>query len=155
MAEIIQQQSSSLENWYDTSSAQDISGHFHYGVLSGGAYFPEEAFPSVCGVSTTNASGEKFWDYCPVTDPYPGYFQSGISTNPVWATGTAGQSCTGACLAVFQGDGNFVLYNGNTPYWATNTAEGEVSDPGAELQLVNVSPWVEVLNQQGSVSWHQ
>jgi hypothetical protein len=86
---------------------------------------------------------------------YPGYFQSGISANPVWSTGTVGQSCTGACLAVFQGDGNFVLYNGNTPYWATSTAEGEVSDPGAELQLVSLSPWVEVLNQQGSVSWHQ
>ncbi|GAA1257166.1 hypothetical protein GCM10009665_54630 [Kitasatospora nipponensis] len=35
-----------------------------------------------------------------------------------WATNTMG---SGATNATYQSDGNFVLYNGNSPLWASNT----------------------------------
>ncbi|TQF02953.1 hypothetical protein E6W39_12655 [Kitasatospora acidiphila] len=37
---------------------------------------------------------------------------------PCWATGTNG---SGATNATYQSDGNFVLYNGNSALWASNT----------------------------------
>ncbi len=74
------------------------------------------------------------------------------NNNPLWASNTAGQSCGQQnCTAVFQSDGNFVLYNNGKPYWATNTADSEATDNGkaAYLRFSNSYPYLEVVNGAG------
>ncbi|CAA7406380.1 unnamed protein product [Spirodela intermedia] len=43
------------------------------------------------------------------------------NTTPIWSTQTSGKGTN--CAGLLQGDGNFVVYNGNRqPVWASNTA---------------------------------
>lgn len=45
----------------------------------------------------------------------------------VWSTGTDKRSCSG-CVAKFQGDGNFVLYDANgRNFWSTNTGDNRAN----------------------------
>jgi hypothetical protein len=58
----------------------------------------------------------------------------------LWQSGTSG-ACSGNCKAVFQSDGNLVLYeNGSTPYWNTATYR----NPGAELVLAATPPYLSI-----------
>jgi len=68
---------------------------------------------------------------------------------PVWSSGTSGQNCSAGCTANFQGDGNFVLYNGSTPYWSTFT----YGNAGAKLRISTKFPYLEIINTQGQVLW--
>lgn len=51
----------------------------------------------------------------------------GITGRTCWASNTVGRGTR----AVYQGDGNFVVYNGNTPTWASNT----VGDGGSTVDI--------------------
>jgi hypothetical protein len=65
---------------------------------------------------------------------------------PLWSTGTYGQNCgANQCRAAFQGDGNFVVYNGGKPLWNSGTA----GNPGAQLVFSGQPPWVEFLQPGG------
>jgi hypothetical protein len=69
---------------------------------------------------------------------------------PLWSTGTGGQDCTaGQCVAIFQSDGNFVVYNGSTVLWTSGTA----GYPDAELLLDGQSPQLEITNTDSSILW--
>lgn len=67
----------------------------------------------------------------------------------LWSTQTNGL-CSSAvnCRAIFQSDGNFVLYDGTRPYWYTNT-----SSKGKKLVLSKNSPYLSILDSSGSVVW--
>jgi hypothetical protein len=68
----------------------------------------------------------------------------------VWSSGTGGQDCSSdQCFAVFQTDGNFVVYNGVTPLWNSAT----YGNPGAQLVLSSQSPQIEVVVGGGSILW--
>jgi hypothetical protein len=68
----------------------------------------------------------------------------------VWDTGTGGQNCgTGQCVAVFQADGNLVVYNGSTPLWGSGTS----GNPGAQLLLSAQSPQLEIIGSNQSILW--
>jgi hypothetical protein len=65
-------------------------------------------------------------------------YQSG---NPVWYTSNVSQSCANQCQAVFQGDGNLVVYNGSTVLWNSGTW----GNPWAQLVLSSTAPYVQVI----------
>lgn len=68
----------------------------------------------------------------------------------VWSSGTYGQDCSGGqCLAVFQSDGNFVVYNGVTPLWNSGT----YGHPGAQLTLSAETPQLEIVDTDQSILW--
>jgi subtilase family serine protease len=68
------------------------------------------------------------------------YEQSGPA---VWSSGTYGQNCgSDQCFAVFQIDGNFVVYNGSTALWNSGT----YGNPGAELVLSAQSPQLQIID---------
>jgi hypothetical protein len=61
---------------------------------------------------------------------------------PVWATGTSGRACSPSCTASFQADGNLVLYENGSPYWASNT-----DNQGATALIFNSSaPYLQIVN---------
>jgi hypothetical protein len=65
---------------------------------------------------------------------------------PVWASNTSGRACSAAtCSAVFQADGNFVLYQNGAAYWATQTAA-----PNGTLLVSSAAPFIMVLAQDGT-----
>jgi hypothetical protein len=67
-----------------------------------------------------------------------------------WSTGTFGQPCgTNQCNAVFQGDGNFVVYNGGVPLWSSGT----YGNASALLTLSASMPQLEISNPNGSILW--
>jgi hypothetical protein len=66
----------------------------------------------------------------------------------LWTTRTAGNCPSGPCFAVFQGDGNLVLYtqDRSTPYWNADTA-------GQALRLTSAAPFVSILDAVGKTVW--
>ncbi len=76
------------------------------------------------------------------------------STASLWAANTAPRNCDltqswiNGCHLTAQGDGNLVLYNGSSPYWATNT-----NGAPAQFVLSNTPPYLTVQNAQGVVIW--
>ena len=70
--------------------------------------------------------------------------QSGWS--PTWATNTVG---TGANVAYFQSDGNFVLY---TPQGGSVWSSGTAGNPCSSLTVAN-SGQVTITNTSGTVVW--
>jgi hypothetical protein len=76
-----------------------------------------------------------------------GLYQNGAA---LWSSQTAGQMCgANQCLAAFQGDGNFVIYNGSTAIWTSNTA----GNPGAQLMLSTQSPHIQIMGSNQSILW--
>jgi hypothetical protein len=73
------------------------------------------------------------------------------SIKPLWASNTAGHSCSHGCMAAFQGDGNFVLYDGTIPYWASNT--NGARSAGAMLILSGTKPYIKILDKKGGKVW--
>jgi hypothetical protein len=73
----------------------------------------------------------------------------GGAVTAAWASNTAG-ACLGACVGIFQGDGNLVLYDDvagvRTPYWATNT-DGR----GKTLVVSGHAPHLTILDAGGGV----
>ena len=69
--------------------------------------------------------------------------------NVVWSSNTSGHP--NAMLA-FQGDGNWVLYDGN-PIWATGTADDQKGGKGGVKLLLNGSGNVQILNADSQVIW--
>ncbi len=73
----------------------------------------------------------------------------------LWRAASPAQSCppfavwSKACYAAFQGDGNLVLYNGKTPYWATGTGSGHA----AGLTLSASKPYLTLTNATGTATW--
>ncbi len=73
----------------------------------------------------------------------------------VWQAPSPAQSCppfavwNKACFAVFQGDGNLVLYNGTTPYWATGTGVALATG----LTLSASKPYLTLTNASGAATW--
>lgn len=66
---------------------------------------------------------------------------------PLWASGTTGRSCTPSrCMAVFQTDGNLVLYQDGAPFWATGTQ-------GSSLRVSTSWPYLTVSDAAGNVVW--
>lgn len=65
-----------------------------------------------------------------------------------WSTLTAGQDCSQGCHADFQPDGNLVLYNGTSWFWASHT-DGK----GSNLLLSQNAPYVSIIGPQGSTVW--
>jgi hypothetical protein len=67
-------------------------------------------------------------------------------SSPLWGTGTAG---SGATVAKFQGDGNFVLYaSAGTPIWQSGTG----GQPASQLAVQNDGNVV-IYNRNGSAIW--
>jgi hypothetical protein len=71
------------------------------------------------------------------------------SNDAVWASGTLQHCQASSCRAVFQGDGNFVLYNDSKPYWQAGTAH----NPGAKLTLTNRVPYLSITAETGADLW--
>ena len=68
---------------------------------------------------------------------------------PLWNTGTDGQNCgANQCFALFQGDGNLVVYNAGRPLWNSGTA----GLPAAQLVFSAQTPQLEIVSNQ-SVLW--
>jgi len=68
----------------------------------------------------------------------------------IWYTGTSGQNCGASnCVAIFQGDGNLVVYNGSTPLWNSGT----FGNPGAQLVFSGQFPQIQIIGANQSVLW--
>jgi hypothetical protein len=68
----------------------------------------------------------------------------------IWSTGTWGQNCgANQCFALFQGDGNLVVYNGSTPLWNSGTW----GNPAAQLLLSAESRQLEIIGSNQSILW--
>jgi len=66
-------------------------------------------------------------------------YLSGVGA--VWSTGTAGsRNCNSGCVAQFQSDGNLVLYQNSSPYWASGTG----GNAGAILNLQGAWPFITI-----------
>jgi hypothetical protein len=84
------------------------------------------------------------------------------TTKPLWSSGTGGRPCEaskncGAFKTVFQADGNFVVYEGNTALWATfpnglplNTCTGQSL---CHFSIQEKSPYLTILNSSNNVLW--
>ena len=70
----------------------------------------------------------------------------------VWWTGTSGRNCTPqTCYAIFQGDGNLVLYQNQRAYWNTATIS-----PNYKLRIAQTYPFVSILDRRnGAFVWWQ
>jgi hypothetical protein len=67
-----------------------------------------------------------------------------------WSSHTYGQNCgSNQCVAAFQSDGNFVVYNGSTPLWFSNTG----GNPTATLVLSSSLPYIQIISGNNSVLW--
>jgi hypothetical protein len=74
------------------------------------------------------------------------------SVKPLWASNTAGHSCSGTCEASFLGDGNFVLSDGTKPFWETHTdAPGKA---GTMFILSGAKPYIKILGAKGAMVWN-
>ena len=77
----------------------------------------------------------------------------------LWTVATPVQSCPQGvawyqtCHATFQGDGNFVLYNGNQPYWSTGTSSLSLGVP-TQLVASATAPYLSLLTQSNVVIWN-
>ena len=67
----------------------------------------------------------------------------------VWNSGTSGQSCGASCSLAFQGDGNLVLYNNGSAYWAS----GSGGNANATLTVSATAPYLVITNTSGQVVW--
>ena len=65
----------------------------------------------------------------------------------LWSTGTSGQCSSGVCEAIFQTDGNLVLYDDGYPYWSSGTA-----GKGGILRLQTSAPFVSILDALGKTT---
>lgn len=66
--------------------------------------------------------------------------------HPLWASNTTGHSCSAStCSAVFQADGNFVLKQGSTVYWQTQTKATK-----GRLTVTSAAPFIQVLAEDGT-----
>ncbi len=67
----------------------------------------------------------------------------------LWSIMKGGNSCTSArpCNAVFQNDGNFVVYQGSTPLWNSETVGA------TKLIFQEARPYLRILNSGGSLLW--
>ncbi|MBK8014466.1 MAG: hypothetical protein IPK13_24340 [Deltaproteobacteria bacterium] len=72
-------------------------------------------------------------------------------TSAVWNTQTGGRDQGREALAAFQGDGNFVVYAGSEPLWATMTV-GDTRR-ALRLQLGRQGPWLRLLGSTGGTLW--
>ncbi|MBC7741556.1 MAG: hypothetical protein H7061_05135 [Bdellovibrionaceae bacterium] len=70
--------------------------------------------------------------------------------SPLWATNTSSNCKGGNCIAVFQADGNFVLYQNNIPIWASNTIGS-----GYKLKISHENPILSIVGSDGKVIWSQ
>lgn len=61
-----------------------------------------------------------------------------------WSTFTAGHDCSQGCHADFQPDGNLVLYNGTSWFWASHT-DGK----GTYLLLSRNAPYASIIGLSG------
>jgi hypothetical protein len=72
--------------------------------------------------------------------------------NILWQSGTSLQ-CDGSCQAVFQNDGNLVLYGpantGYAAYWTSQT----LNNSRGSLILSNHAPYLKILDKKGKVLW--
>jgi len=68
----------------------------------------------------------------------------GVNKKPLWASVTPGRNCAN-CRAVFQGDGNLVLYQDSRQYWASNTG----GHSNSSLVLSTTSPYVSIVDRTG------
>ena len=72
--------------------------------------------------------------------------------NILWQSGTSLQ-CEGSCQAVFQNDGNLVLYGpantGYAAYWTSQT----LNNSRGSLILSNHAPYLKILDKKGKVLW--
>lgn len=69
----------------------------------------------------------------------------------LWSSQTAIGGCSPSnCVAVFQGDGNLVLYRSGWAYWASNTNWSTVS----HLKITAQPPYLSIHRQNGDVLWN-
>ena len=67
----------------------------------------------------------------------------------LWQSKTSVQ-CSGNCRAVFQNDGNLVLYGAtNSPYWTSHTWNNNLGS----LTFSNRTPYLKVMNGSGKTLW--
>ncbi len=71
----------------------------------------------------------------------------GAPGQALWSTKTRGATncSSGQCRAVFQTDGNFVLYNGDIPFWASHTE----NQGGQQIKFSPTSPWLQITSAAG------
>ncbi len=80
----------------------------------------------------------------------------------LWASYTGGQTCPlgqelqNGCHAIFQGDGNFVVYKANQPLYASNTANAEIS-PLIATQFImsDQPPYIKIVDAHSDVLWSE
>jgi beta-glucanase (GH16 family) len=73
-------------------------------------------------------------------------------SNILWQSGTSLQ-CGGSCQAVFQNDGNLVLYGpANTGYAAYWTSQSSNNNLGS-MTFSNHAPYLKILDRNGRVLW--
>ena len=65
----------------------------------------------------------------------------------LWATGTAGRSCSSGCAAKFQTDGNLVLTQAGTAYWSSQTVGSK------KLFVTEVAPFVVIRDSMNAIMW--
>jgi hypothetical protein len=71
------------------------------------------------------------------------------SGGALWSSGTYGQNCsTNQCVAIFQADGNFVVYKRSTPLWSSST----YGNPSAQLVISPAYGLLQIENQ-GATIW--
>lgn len=72
-----------------------------------------------------------------------------LAWTPLWASNTAGRYCPGnSCIAIFQGDGNLVLYQDGYPYWASATI-----GTGNHFTFSPQYPYMTVTDSYGNWLW--
>src|SRR5258708_20150922 len=67
----------------------------------------------------------------------------------LWQTNTSGQ-CGSTCRAVFQNDGNLVLYGAaNKPYWMSKPSNHNI----ASITFSNRPPYLEIVDGNAKILW--
>jgi cytochrome c peroxidase len=72
-----------------------------------------------------------------------------VASNALWNSRTSGQNCTRGCGAIFQNDGNFVIYGNGAALWAS----GSNGPTGRKIQLSTAEPYIRVIEPNGSIVW--
>jgi hypothetical protein len=73
-------------------------------------------------------------------------------TGEVFWESRVGDPCTGACRLSFNPDGNLVLYNGNRPYWETETWAANPTS-GTKVIFSDQLPFLKVTDANDNILW--